>query len=33
MLVEDELMKVGPVLFDIPIQLNDIRRWSAMSTS
>lgn len=33
MLVEDELMKVGPVLFDIQIQLNDIRRSSATSTS
>lgn len=33
MLVEYEFLKVGPVLFDIQIQLNDIRRLSAMSTS
>ena len=33
MLVEVELMKVGPVLFDIQIQLNDIRRSNATSTS
>ncbi|PXY88298.1 hypothetical protein DKK74_03760 [Bifidobacterium asteroides] len=33
MLVEYEFLKVGPVLFDVQIQLNDIRRLSAMSTS
>ena len=33
MLVEDELVKVGSVLFDTQIQLNDIRRLSAVSTS
>ena len=33
MLVENELVKVGSVLFDTQIQLNDIRRLSAMSTS
>ena len=33
MLVEYEFLKVGPVSFVIQIQLNDIRRLTAMSTS